>query len=83
MGNISSKNQLLLVYLGKRIRNARKSLGWTQEDLANESGLDRSYIGGVERGERNISFISLCQIAKALKVDVATLTKEIPEFSND
>jgi transcriptional regulator with XRE-family HTH domain len=69
----------LLSTLGIRIRAFRKEMGLSQEGLANEAGLDRSYIGGVERGERNISFITLCKIAKALKVDVASLTKRIQE----
>lgn len=50
----------------------------TQEDLAYESDIDRSYIGGVERGERNVTFTILCKIAKALKSDVASLTKGLP-----
>ncbi len=51
----------------------------TQEALAYESDIDRSYIGGVERGERNLSFDKLCQIARALGCDVAALTKGLPK----
>lgn len=65
--------------LGLRIREKRKSVGWTQEDLADQAGIDRSYIGGVERGERNLTFNTLCQICQALGCDVATLTHGIPE----
>jgi transcriptional regulator with XRE-family HTH domain len=72
-----------LIALGRRIRAARKCKGWTQEELADESGLDRSYVGGIERGERNISIKSLCQIAKALKYDIAFFTKGIPKANND
>jgi len=57
----------------------RKVKNLTQENLAYESQIDRSYIGGVERGERNLSFDKLCQIAAALGCDVATLTKGLPE----
>jgi transcriptional regulator with XRE-family HTH domain len=64
--------------LGRRIRAARIALGFSQEELAYESGIDRSYIGGVERGERNITFNVLCKIASALRSDVAALTKELP-----
>ena len=64
--------------LGERIRNARKEKGWTQEDLAFEAEIDRSYVGGVERGERNITFSMLCRIARALGRDVASLTHEFP-----
>lgn len=65
--------------LGQRIRDARKALGWTQEELADRAEIDRSYIGGVERGERNLTFAMLCQICSALRCDVAKLTKGIPE----
>ena len=71
-------NDSTLVSLGKRIREARKSLHWSQEDLAYRAELDRSYIGGIERGERNISFISLTRIARALGKDISFLTKGIP-----
>ncbi len=65
--------------LGQRIRERRKALGWTQEDLAAEAGIDRSYIGGVERGLRNLTFTVLCQLSSALQCDVAELTHDLPE----
>lgn len=64
--------------LGRRIRRLRKEVGLTQEQLAEDAGLDRSYIGGIERGERNITFSVLCQIAKALNVDIANVTSGLP-----
>ncbi len=64
--------------LGRRIRAARIALGFSQEELAYESDIDRSYLGGVERGERNITFDVLCKIAVALRCDVAALTKDLP-----
>ncbi len=64
--------------LGRRVRAARIALGFSQEELAYESDIDRSYIGGVERGERNITFNVLCKIATALRCDVAALTKDLP-----
>ena len=67
-----------LEHLGSRIRERRKELGWTQEELAAEAGIDRSYIGGVERGERNLTFTMLCDIAKSLRCDVAALTTGLP-----
>jgi transcriptional regulator with XRE-family HTH domain len=67
-----------LIELGNRIRAARKASSLTQEGLAHESDIDRSYIGGVERGERNVTFTILCKIAKALKCDVVSLTKGLP-----
>lgn len=67
-----------LTELGGRIRAARTAVGLTQEELAHESDIDRSYIGGVERGERNLTFTMLCKIARALRCDVASLTKGLP-----
>lgn len=55
--------------LGERVRAARKELAWSQEDLAIEAEIDRSYIGGGERGKRNLSFLTLCQIARILGRD--------------
>jgi len=68
-----------LKILGERIREIRKGKKLTQEALAYESNIDRSYIGGVERGERNLSFDKLCQIASTLGCDVAMLTKNLPK----
>lgn len=64
--------------LGNRIRERRKTLGLTQEGLAATAEIDRSYIGGVERGERNVTFTVLCQVCAALNCDVATLTNGLP-----
>lgn len=75
---IDIMNNATLKALGQRIREKRQSLNWTQEILAEKAEIDRSYIGGVERGERNLSFTVLCQICTALKCDVAELTKGIP-----
>lgn len=64
--------------LGRRIRLLRKEVGLTQEKLADDAGLDRSYIGSIERGERNITFSVLCQLANALHVDIAQFTSGLP-----
>lgn len=69
-----------IIVLGQRIRSKRKSLGWTQEDFAAHADIDRSYIGGVERGERNLTFAVLCQLCAALGCDVASLTHDLPEL---
>ncbi len=61
------------VLFGKRIRELRKARGWSQEEFALHVGLDRSYIGGVERGERNISLENICRVAAALGVPPSTL----------
>ena len=64
--------------LGSRIRARRKGLGLTQEELANKAEIDRSYIGGVERGQRNVTFTMLCGICAALNCDIAFLTTDLP-----
>lgn len=63
---------------GRRVRQIRESRGWSQERLAAEVGLDRSYVGGVERGERNISLENICKLAKAMDIKPAALL----EFEN-
>ncbi len=62
-----------LVALGKQIRELRIAKGYSQENFANEMGLGRSYYGGVERGDRNVSAINLIRIATALDVEVGAL----------
>ena len=61
--------------LGERIRVARKSKGLSQEALAFAAGIDRSYMGGVERGERNLSFKKMFRIVEVLECDLAAFTK--------
>lgn len=58
---------------GKSVRQARLKAGLTQEDLADKSGLDRSYLGGVERGERNPTLTVIEKIAEGLGVSIAEL----------
>jgi transcriptional regulator with XRE-family HTH domain len=58
---------------GKSLRAIRKERGLSQEDLAHLVGLDRSYVGGVERGERNVSLENICRIARGLKIQPGTL----------
>lgn len=67
------KKHPALIKLGKKIRQLRKERGFSQESFAYEVGLDRTYMGGLERGERNIGAINLIRIAKILKVEVGEL----------
>ena len=66
--------------LGKRIRAKRRELEMSQEGLAHEAGLDRSYVGRIERGEHNLTFVSLIKIARAVRCDVAALTTGLPSI---
>jgi transcriptional regulator with XRE-family HTH domain len=58
---------------GDGVRQLRLEKGWSQEKLAHESGLDRSYLGSVERGERNVSLVNICRIAAAIEVSPSRL----------
>ena len=68
---------MYLKKVGRTIRETRKARGMSQESLALVSGLDRSYVGGVERGERNISVVNLKKIADALEVPASTLLHDL------
>jgi len=59
--------------VGMRIRELRLTKGISQEALADEAGVHRTYMGSVERGERNISLENIVKIARALKVVPAAL----------
>ncbi|MGZ0068096.1 helix-turn-helix domain-containing protein [Microbacterium arborescens] len=58
---------------GQRVRDERLRLGVTQEDLAHRAALDRSYVGQVERGERNITLDNIHRLAEALQVEAGSL----------
>lgn len=61
------------IAFGDQLRRIRTSKGVSQEHLAAQSGLDRSYVGSVERGERNISLENIFQLAEALGVPSSKL----------
>ncbi len=68
-----SRSLRLRQILAARIREERKRQGLSQEALAETSGLHRTYIGSIERGERNVSIDNIERIAKALDVKPADL----------
>lgn len=61
---------------GSKVRRHRNLLGLSQEELAFRSGLHRTYIGGIERGERNPTLFNIEKIAKALEVKPHDLFRE-------
>jgi transcriptional regulator with XRE-family HTH domain len=61
---------------GKRVRAVREELGWSQENLAEASGLHWTYVSSIERGERNIS-LNILKLAQALEVDPAELVRSL------
>lgn len=66
-----------LAELGRAIRRQREAQGLSQEELAERSGLHRNYIGGIERGERNVGVKALFNIARGLKVRPSALLENI------
>ena len=58
---------------GERVRELRQKREWSQEEFADIAELDRSYIGCIERGERNVSIENICKIAIALNVSPSEL----------
>lgn len=63
----------VLVKLGQRIRSIREKKGLSQEAVALSSGIDRSYLGGIERGEHNVAVVNLEKIAQSLDVRISDL----------
>ena len=67
------------VALGRAVRDLRLGHGISQEDLAHLSGMHRTYLGGIERGERNISYANLKKLADALRVPASELLARAEE----
>jgi transcriptional regulator with XRE-family HTH domain len=83
MNSINEMSTSILKFLGARIRDMRKSQGLSQEQLAEVSGLHHTYIGAVERGERNISIKSLLKITDALKISMGEVFESVDPDRND
>jgi transcriptional regulator with XRE-family HTH domain len=73
-GKSAEGNDLAL--LGKAIRARRKLAGMSQEAFADEAEIDRSHMGKIERGERNVTFLNLQRIARALRCRLSDLLIE-------
>jgi len=65
------------VRFGRRLQKLRKQRGWTQVQMAEKLGLDRSYLADVERGKRNVSLVNLQIIAKGFDLSVSKLMSKI------
>ena len=61
--------------VGARIRELRQAQGWTQDEFAHRSGLHRSDVGAIERGERNLALRTMRTVADTLGVGIADLTE--------
>jgi len=79
MTQYSKIEQAWLKIIGANIRELRRRKGFSQETFALECGLDRTYIGGIERGERNLAAINIIRIARVLKVPPGTIFENAGE----
>ena len=73
MPKFSKENQKLLNSFGDLVREHRNKQGLSQEELAEHTGLHRTYIGSIERGERNLALINIMKLSKALDVKPSEL----------
>lgn len=70
-------DDFILVNFGERLRSLRKTTGFSQEALANQAQMHRTYLSGIERGERNVSLINIAKLAKALDTSVSELFRDL------
>lgn len=75
--NIMATNHILLKKFGDRVRSLRNQVGISQEELAKLAGIHRTYVSGIERGERNVSLINIMRLASALGVSISKLMEGI------
>lgn len=75
---ISNNNENINILFGKRVKECRTNLGISQEELGYMTGLHRTYIGHIERAEKNITLKNIEKIAKSLNIDI----KDLFDFSN-
>lgn len=71
----NEKSKLLLIELFKKLKDQRKKMNLTQEQLADKCGFDRTYISLLERGKRNPTYLNLLKLCKALNIDIEFLPK--------
>lgn len=76
MGNIA-------VYIGKRIRSYRNKLNFSQEELAERCGLHPTYIGQLERGEKNPTIETISKISAALNVSMSIMFEKLDDVKNE
>lgn len=65
------------INFGKRLRKLREAEGVSQEALAHDAGLDRTYVSSIERGKRNVSLENIARLAKALGIPISELVEGI------
>jgi len=76
MTDYNKQDTEILIAFGLRMRTYRQQKNISQEELAEQTDLHRTYIGSAERGERNVSLINICKIARALDIPVSSLVAD-------
>lgn len=76
------KNRALIEF-GARVRKARNEKELSQEDLAFKVGLHRTYIGMLERAEKNPTLLTLLKLSKALEIDLSQLVDSLDDYDLD
>lgn len=71
------ENEFVLSSFGERVRYFRKSNGLSQEELADLADLHRTYLSGIERGERNVALLNIVKLARALQISPSVLIEGI------
>ena len=69
--------QDIRIRFGRALRRRRQKLGVSQEAFADMCQLDRTYIGGIERGERNVALVNIEKIAKTLRISIVQLFRGV------
>jgi len=77
----TKRKNAVLKKFGAAVRRYRRIAGLTQEEFADICELDRSYLGGVERGERNLTLINVIKICDALKVNASEMLADLNKWS--
>ncbi|MBX3332411.1 MAG: helix-turn-helix transcriptional regulator [Nitrospira sp.] len=78
-----ARRSKLFARFGERMRDLRKERGFSQESFAAHCGLDRTYVGGIERGERNLALKNIGIIAKALGLTMSQLLEGVDTERED
>jgi transcriptional regulator with XRE-family HTH domain len=74
---VSPESKIQLKAFGLRVRKFREAMDWSQDQLAERANLHRTYISGLERGERNVSVLNVLRLARALKIAPGKLLDDI------
>ena len=67
----------LLLAFGGAVRRLRQARGWSQEEFADRAGVHRTYMGAIERGEQNLSLVSIARVAAGLGISLSALMAEV------